>query len=80
MYVSSVSSSKTGERIVHRAWAPNNFIDWFVTDIFMFDINELISRFYYLKNQALQGLLVDALAHRGYERRDTLRKARRRCE
>jgi len=26
-----------------------------------------------LKNQALQGFLVDALAHRGDERRDTLR-------
>ena len=26
-----------------------------------------------LKNQALQGRLVDALAHRGDERRDTLR-------
>ena len=44
-----------------------------VCDRIYSETNLVDLKIYYLKNQALQGRLVDALAHRGDERRDTLR-------
>ena len=68
-----VHNTKCGH-FIPRAWAPN--IDGYGPNTSGRDYDHLKN----LKNQALQGRLVDALARRGDERRGTLRKARVRCE
>ena len=60
---------RSSERIIHCAWTPNNEIEVNRITLLVGTIDHLKN----LKNQALQGFLVNALAHRGDERRDTLR-------
>ena len=55
-------------RVNHRAWTPNELKVSYPKLLV-----RIIDHLKNLKNQALQGRLVDALAHRGDERRDTLR-------
>lgn len=69
LFMLSVNTYVSSERIIHCAWTPNNEIE--VNPIFF--LVGRIDHLKNLKNQALQGRLVNALAHRGDERRDTLR-------
>ena len=69
LFMLSVNIYVSSERIIHCAWTPNNEIEVNRITLLVGTIDHLKN----LKNQALQGFLVNALAHRGDERRDTLR-------